>query len=158
MQLEDEIGRFLIDNNLTISTAESCTGGLLSSKLTDVPGSSNYITYNVVTYSNEIKNAVLKVTEYTLENFGAVSPECAREMVQGLKELTGSDICVATTGIAGPGGGTVQKPVGLCYAAVFYKDKINIEKILLDSDIPRKQMKELFANSALMLVKKVLHL
>lgn len=156
MNLEDEIGRFLIDNKLTISTAESCTGGLLSSKLTDVPGSSNYITYNVVTYSNDIKNKILNVTEYTLENFGAVSPECAREMAQGLKAITGSDICVATTGIAGPGGGTPQKPVGLCYAAVLYKDATTVERILLPPNTPRKQMKELFAQQALKLIQKVL--
>ncbi len=154
---EEEIGKILTDNNLTISTAESCTGGLLSSKLTDVPGSSNYITYNAVTYSNDIKNRILNVTEYTLQNYGAVSPECAKEMVQGLQALTGADICVSTTGIAGPGGGSPQKPVGLCYIAVLYKDKIEVKKILLSPDIPRKEMKEQFANQALELVKKVLY-
>ena len=155
---EAEIGEFLTCNKLTISTAESCTGGLLSSKLTDIPGSSNYVNYNVVTYSNKTKNKVLNVTEYTLENFGAVSPECAREMVQGLKNLTGADICVATTGIAGPGGGTPQKPVGLCYAAVMYNDIIEVERILLNPEIPRKEMKEHFAAHTLELIKKVLHL
>ncbi len=157
MSIEQEIGKFLIINNLTLSTAESCTGGLLSSKLTDISGSSNYITYNLITYSNNIKNKVLKVSEYTLENYGAVSPECAREMVQGLKTLTGSDVCVSTTGIAGPGGGSLQKPVGLCYAAVLYNDKIEIERFLFNSDIPRKEMKEKFTESTLYLIKKVLH-
>ncbi len=158
MSVEEEIGKYLISNKLTISTAESCTGGLLSSKLTDVPGSSNYVTYNVVTYSNAIKNSVLNVTEFTLENYGAVSPECAREMVQGLKALTGADICVSTTGIAGPGGGTPQKPVGLCYTAVLFKDNITVERILLAPDIPRKQMKEFFADKTLLFIKKILQL
>ncbi len=158
MSLEEEIGNYLIVNDLTISTAESCTGGLLSSKLTDVAGSSAYIKFNVVTYANEIKHSILKVSNETLETNGAVSPECAKEMVLGLKELTNADICVATTGIAGPGGGSIDKPVGLCYIATFYKDNILIEKILLNADLPRVKMKEEFANQALLLIKKTLHL
>lgn len=158
MSLEEEIGAYLIKNNLTISTAESCTGGLLSSKLTDVAGSSAYIKFNVVTYANEIKHSILKVSNETLNTKGAVSPECAKEMVIGLKELTNADICVATTGIAGPGGGSKDKPVGLCYISTLYKNNILIEKIILNSDIQRIKMKEEFAKMALLLIKKTLHL
>ncbi len=158
MSLEEDIGKYLIKNHLTISTAESCTGGLLSSKLTDVAGSSAYIKFNVVTYANEIKHSILKVSNETLNTKGAVSPECAKEMVLGLKELTNADICVATTGIAGPSGGSKDKPVGLCYISTLYKNNILIEKIILNSDIQRIKMKEEFAKMALLFIKKTLHL
>ena len=149
MKYEEEIGKILINKGLKISTAESCTGGLLSSKLTDVSGSSAYITLNLVTYANEAKHKILGVPKHTLDEFGAVSKECAYEMAEGLYKLTNSDICVSTTGIAGPTGGTPQKPVGLMYSAIYSKDKQKTFKILLDSKIPRKQMKEMFANEVL---------
>ena len=158
MIYEEEIGKILIQKGFTIAVAESCTGGLLSSRLTDVSGSSSYITLNLVTYANEAKHKMLGVSEDTLSNFGAVSRECAYEMAKGLFSLTGADICVSTTGIAGPGGGTPQKPVGLCYAAVMYNDIIEVERILLNPEIPRKEMKEHFAAHTLELIKKVLHL
>ena len=149
MIYEEEIGKILIQKGFTIAVAESCTGGLLSSRLTDVSGSSSYITLNLVTYANEAKHKMLGVSEDTLSNFGAVSRECAYEMAKGLFSLTGADICVSTTGIAGPTGGSNEKPVGLMYSAIYTKNKSQTYKILLDSDIQRIRMKELFVQEIL---------
>ena len=147
--MEKKIAEILIQKNLTISTAESCTGGLLSSKLTDISGSSAYITLNVVTYANEAKQRILGVSSDTLQNHGAVSEECAFEMAQGLYKLTNSDICVSTTGIAGPTGGSTEKPVGLMYSAIFTPNKHQVYKILLSPNIDRVTMKEKFAEAVL---------
>ena len=117
--MEQKIAEILIKKGLKIATTESCTGGLLSSKLTDVSGSSASIHLNLVTYANEAKHKMLGVSNETLENFGAVSEECAREMAEGLFKLTGADICVSTTGIAGPSGGSENKPVGLMNWAIY---------------------------------------
>ena len=113
MTLEEELGKYLIENNLTIATAESCTGGLLSSRLTDVSGSSEYVKLNFVTYANEAKHKILGVSWDILNNYGAVSEECAEAMANGLYAVTNCDIALCTTGIAGPTGGTKEKPVGL---------------------------------------------
>ena len=149
MNYAEEIGQLLIAKNLKISTAESCTGGLLSSYLTDVSGSSNYITLNLVTYSNAMKHKMLNVPDEILETKGAVSSECAFEMAKGLYELTSSDICVSTTGIAGPTGGTKDKPVGLMYSAIYTPDNYQIYKIIKPSETPRTKMKELFVEETL---------
>src|SRR5574344_531489 len=111
---EQILGKFLIENKLTCATAESCTGGLLSSRLTDVSGSSNYIKANFVTYSYKAKEDILGVKKETLDKYGAVSEECAKEMVQGLYKLTNCDLAIITTGIAGPLSDGI-KPVGLVY-------------------------------------------
>ena len=148
-RLENQIGEILISKNLTIATTESCTGGLLSSKLTDVSGSSAYIHLNLVTYANEAKHKMLGVSAETLENFGAVSEECSYEMAKGLQKLSGADICVSTTGIAGPTGGSKEKPVGLMYSTIFSKDRFKTYKIQLKSNIERVEMKELFTECVL---------
>ena len=121
MSLEEEVGKYLIDNSLTIATAESCTGGLLSSKLTDVSGSSEYVKLNFVTYANEAKHKILGVSWDILNNFGAVSEQCAQAMAEGLENVTGCDIALCTTGIAGPTGGTKEKPVGTVFMGCSYK-------------------------------------
>ena len=144
--ISEKLGKFLIENNLTISTVESCTGGLLSSKLTDVSGSSSYITLNLVTYSNDAKNKMLGVV---LDKEGAVSENCALQMAKGLFNLTHSDICVSTTGIAGPTGGTKDKPVGLMYSCIYTKNKTKLYKINVDSDLSRVEIKEKFAEIVL---------
>lgn len=149
INMENKIAEILIRKGLTISTAESCTGGLLSSKLTDISGSSSYIKLNVVTYANEAKHKILGVTLETLEKYGAVSEECALEMAKGLYKLTGSDICVSTTGIAGPTGGSKDKPVGLMYSAIYTEQKQQIYKILLSPNIDRISMKEKFTEAVL---------
>ncbi|MDD5361614.1 MAG: competence/damage-inducible protein A [Ignavibacteria bacterium] len=113
--LEDVAGRMLKERNLTLAAAESCTGGLLSGRITDIPGSSDYYIGGVCAYSNKIKTSVLGVSETTLENHGAVSENTAMEMASGIRLLFGSSIGISVTGIAGPGGGTEEKPVGLTY-------------------------------------------
>ena len=116
--LPEVLGKELLSRQQTIAFAESCTGGLASSMMTDVPGSSEYVKGSVVSYTNEVKNQVINVSKTTLSKKGAVSEEAALEMAKGTKELIGSDIAVSITGLAGPGGGTRKKPVGLVYIAV----------------------------------------
>ena len=149
MNYAEEIGKILLEKNLKISTTESCTGGLLSSKLTDISGSSAYITLNLVTYANEAKEKFIGVSPKTLAEKGAVSAECSYEMAKGLCSISKSDICVSTTGIAGPTGGTSNKPVGLMYSTIYSKDKSQTYKILFDSTTPRVKMKELFTEEVL---------
>ena len=149
MKHEELLGKFLIENKLTIATAESCTGGLLSSKLTDVSGSSEYIKLNFVTYANEAKHEVLGVSWDILNNYGAVSEECAHAMAEGLQNATGCDIALCTTGIAGPTGGTKEKPVGLIYIGLKYNNITTVKEVKLSPQLPRVQMKEEFANQAL---------
>ena len=156
MTLEEELGQILKEKKLTISTAESCTGGLVSSRLTDVSGSSDYVMLNFVTYANEAKNKVLGVSWDILDNFGAVSEECAQAMAEGLYNATGCDVALCTTGIAGPTGGSEQKPIGLCYISVKYKGIVTIKEIRLPSNLERVQMKELFADEALKLAISII--
>ena len=145
----EAIAKYLIENNLRISTTESCTGGLLSSKFTDVSGSSAFVHLNFVTYSNEAKNKILGVKTETLEKFGAVSRECAFEMASGLMNVTGADICISTTGIDGPTGGSKEKPVGLMYSCICTKDKTEVFKVNLPPDTPRIEMKSKFADAVI---------
>ena len=146
MNYAEEIGKILTKKDLKISTAESCTGGLLSSKLTDVSGSSAYITLNIVTYANEAKNKILGVI---LDEEGAVSENCALQMAKGLYKLTKSDICVSTTGIAGPTGGSIHKPVGLMYSTIFTKNKNKTYKVQVDETLNRKDIKDQFSEIVL---------
>ena len=151
MTLEEQLAKILIENKLTIATAESCTGGLLSSRLTDVSGSSNYTKLNFVTYANKAKHQILDVSWDILNNYGAVSEECAEAMANGLQKITGCNIALCTTGIAGPTGGTKEKPVGLVYISIKYNNIVTIKEIKLDSKTPRIEMKRLFADEALKL-------
>ncbi len=116
--IEVEIGKLLRGKKLTLAVAESCTGGLLASLITDVPGSSDYFLGGVVAYSNAVKERVLGVPREILDTVGAVSPECARAMAEGVRKLLGADLALSTTGIAGPTGATPAKPVGLVYIAL----------------------------------------
>lgn len=116
--LEISTGRLLAAEKLTIACAESCTGGLLTSRLTDVAGSSAYVKGSIVSYSNEIKERLVGVRSDTLAGYGAVSEQTAGEMAEGIRRVIEADIGVGVTGIAGPDGGTPQKPVGLVYIAV----------------------------------------
>ena len=108
----------LRDKKLTVATAESCTGGYISKRLTDVAGSSEVFGCGVVSYANETKERLLGVKPETLQTHGAVSPETAREMAEGVRRISGADIGISATGVAGPGGGTAQKPVGLVYLGI----------------------------------------
>lgn len=121
----------LKENGFTITTAESCTGGLLSGALVSVSGASDVFKEGFVTYSNEAKQKHLGVKAETLEEFGAVSEETAREMAEGAAVRTGADTAIAITGIAGPGGGTAEKPVGLVYIGIYVKGKTKTVKYLI---------------------------
>jgi len=118
MRIEERLKEVLVQRRLTIAVAESCTGGLLASRITDVPGSSEYFRGGIVAYQNDIKERLLRVPARVLETVGAVSAETARAMAHGARKLLSSDIGVGITGIAGPGGGSPEKPVGLVYIAV----------------------------------------
>ena len=120
--LEEIVGRLLTEQGLTIAVAESCTGGLIAHRLTNVPGSSAYFIGGVVAYSNEVKEQVLGVSGETISAFGAISEETAREMARGARRLFDTDVAISATGIAGPTGGTPQKPVGLVYVALSTQD------------------------------------
>jgi len=116
--MEVAVGRLLRERGATVAVAESCTGGLIASRITDVPGASDYLVAGVVAYANEAKMEIVGVPEGVLREHGAVSEPCARAMAEGVRARAGTDYAIATTGIAGPGGGTREKPVGLVYVAV----------------------------------------
>ena len=121
MKYEERVVKLLKEKGLILATAESCTGGLIAKRITDVSGSSSVFECGVVSYSNRIKQEILGVSAQTLRQYGAVSEECAREMVKGVLKLSGADLAVAVTGIAGPESDNTNKPVGLVYIA--FSDK-----------------------------------
>jgi len=125
--LEETVGSLLTEKNLKLATAESCTGGLLADRITDIPGASSYFLQGLVTYHNDAKKNLLGVKEETLQTYGAVSKETAGEMCAALRIMSGADINVSITGIAGPGGGSSDKPVGTVFIGIADKNEINIE-------------------------------
>ena len=128
MELAEEINALLKARKLTLATAESCTGGGIAACITAIPGSSECFKGGVVAYSNEVKSSVLHVKPETLERYGAVSQNTVSEMARGVQALMGTDCAIATSGIAGPGGGTPNKPVGTIWIAVAYKNEISFFK------------------------------
>lgn len=152
--LENCIGKLLTRHGKTISTAESCTGGLVASMITSVPGASGYFLGSVVSYANSVKQGVLGVSEDILKNHGAVSSECVGAMAEGVRRLTGTDFAVATSGIAGPGGGSDEKPVGLVWIGVSSEAGTETFRLVFNSD--RKRNIERFASSALYKIFKKL--
>lgn len=150
--LESCIGKLLKQHGKTISTAESCTGGLIASMITSVPGSSEYYLGSVVSYANSVKQEVLGVPSEIIQEFGAVSSECVGAMAEGVRKLTGTDFSVATSGIAGPGGGSDEKPVGLVWIGVSSQSGTQTFKLTFNSD--RKRNIERFASSALYKILK----
>ena len=126
----DKLHKKLIKKKTTISVAESCTGGLLSSKLTKLSGSSKYFKMGLITYSNNAKINILKVKKNIIDNHGAVSQECCKSMVENLSKLSKSKINISITGVAGPEGGTKYKPVGLVFIGIKKGNKILIIKNL----------------------------
>ncbi len=149
--LEYALVKALMEKHLTVSTAESCTGGLVSQMITKVSGASEVFGFGVCTYANEAKIKLLGVNEKTLEKYGAVSEQTACEMAKGVKALSGSDIAVSLTGIAGPAGATDEKPVGLVYLGVAVKDRVYAKKLLLaQHKAPeREYIRKLAAKNAL---------
>lgn len=129
-QVAEQVGARLIQRGWWIGAAESCTGGLLISTLTDVPGSSRYVAGGIISYSNALKQALLGVSESTLLTYGAVSEPTAHEMALGALRRLNVDLALSVTGIAGPGGGTPEKPVGLVYIGVALRES-NAERVVV---------------------------
>ena len=146
---EQLVADILLAQEKTVSVAESCTGGLVSSLLTDISGSSKYTFANFVTYSNDAKHKYLGVKHETLDVYGAVSPQVAIEMAEGLLKNTGADYALATTGIAGPTGGSDTKPVGLIYIGVACGSKSLAFKHNANPVLDRTLIKADFAHCAL---------
>ena len=154
--LEAVVGRLLTAKRKTISVAESCTGGLVSKRLTDVPGSSRYVSLNVVTYSNQSKQELLKVPSDLLEKFGSVSQETARSMAEGVQLASGADIGLSITGIAGPDGGTDEKPVGLVYIGICTDEFTTVRRYNYPSHLSRLDIRQRTSSDALNLVRQYL--
>lgn len=152
--LHQVVAEMLIDLDCSISLAESCTGGLIASSLTEVPGISSVFHSGIVCYSNESKHQYLGVKEETLDRYGAVSRECATEMLEGLICNNRTRVAVATTGIAGPGGGTEEKPVGLVYVGVAVDGEFEVKELHLHGD--RQRIQRYAVSLALEMVRKML--
>ncbi len=152
--LSAEVGRLLNEHGKTVATAESCTGGLIGHLITEVPGSSSYFKGGIIAYSNEVKEGVLGVSGETLATVGAVSAACAAEMARGARLLLGVDIAVSVTGIAGPGGGTPKKPVGLTYIHLSASDCEYGERHMWRGT--RAENKRASARAALLLIRRYL--
>ena len=150
--MQEAAGRALLNKGLSVATAESCTGGLVAARLVDFPGISASLREAHVTYANEAKIRYCGVSPETLAAHGAVSPEVAREMAEGLRAKSGADIAVSTTGIAGPDGGTPEKPVGLVYAACAAPDGTEVAELRLTGD--RQRIRSLAALRALDMVRR----
>ena len=152
--IEEKCVELLLERKLTLTTAESCTGGMVASRIVDVPGSSGTLMQGIVTYSNEAKEKYLGVKHETLKEFGAVSSETAEEMALGAVWVAGADVGIATTGIAGPGGGTPEKPVGLVYIACCIKTCVRVKKLNLSGS--RKEIRSKAADEVLTLLCEML--
>ena len=150
-KMEVVVGGLLLSARKRLSVAESLTGGLVADRLTSVPGSSQYFDAGFVTYSNQSKTAILGVSKSMIERSGAVSMEAALAMAKGARELTGSHLAISTTGIAGPGGGSVEKPVGLVYIAVDSSTRNRVERFTFPEG--RLQIKKFAAQAALNMIR-----
>jgi len=150
--LEMSVVNLLEKNELTISTAESCTGGLLAGRLINVPGVSDVYKEGFITYTNKAKRKTLGVNKSTLKKYGAVSEQTAKEMAVGAALAADTDISISVTGIAGPDGGTNEKPVGLVYVGVCIKDIVHVEEFRFSGD--RASVREQTVISALGLLRK----
>jgi PncC family amidohydrolase len=153
-KLLKDIGNLLRKKALTVSVAESCTGGLIGSFLTSLPGSSDYFKGGIIAYSNEIKTALLSVSPQTIKKFGAVSSEAVREMAHGVKKLLKTDIGLSSSGIAGPTGGSEKKPVGTVALGVDIPQKIITNMVHLEGD--RTDIRKLATIRVLEMLKTLL--
>ena len=129
MTLEEQVVKTLSQKGLVLATAESCTGGLIAKRITDVSGSSSVFNCGIISYSNEIKEKVLGVQRKTLETYGAVSEQTVREMVKGVLRVSGADVAVSVSGIAGPNSDNTLKPVGLIFLAVSNGKNIRVKQL-----------------------------
>lgn len=158
--LQEKVVEKLRAKGIKLATAESCTGGLISERITAVSGASEVFDCGVFSYSNEIKHKVLGVSEETLSVLGAVSPETAMQMAEGVRRLADADLAVSTTGIAGPTGGTPEKPVGLVFCGICTKDKTYAIKLLLGGKInntnSRSYIRKLTSDAVLFTILSIL--
>ena len=152
--MEKIVGNLLLENNLKLAVAESCTGGMICQKITNTPGSSTYLLGGVVSYSNSLKSIYLGVSTALLEKHGAVSREVAEEMAVGVRAKSGADIGLAVTGIAGPDGGSEEKPVGTVYIAIATSEENWVTKFHFHGD--RNEIREITTQSGLDLIRKYL--
>ena len=150
MTLEEKVVNKLIEKGYTITTAESCTGGLISASIVNVPGASSVFHQGFVTYANEAKHKELGVKNKTLKKYGAVSKQTAKQMAKGAAKHAGADVAVAVTGIAGPGGGTEEKPVGTVYIGCYVGGEVVVKHYQFQGT--RKQIRGLTVKNALALV------
>ena len=154
-KFSQKIVKLLVKNRLKISVAESCTGGLLSSTITSISGSSKVFTLGLVTYSNESKIKILKISKNIIKNYGSVSYETCLSMVKNLNKISKTNISVSITGIAGPKGGTKQKPVGLVFIGIKKGNKTLIKKYLFKNN-KRSLIQKSTVKEALKLIQKII--
>lgn len=152
MKIEESVGRMLAKKRLTLAVAESCTGGLIANRITDVSGSSRYFVMGVVTYSNEAKTRLIGVPNGLIAKHGAVSRQVALRMADAVRHLAAADIGIGVTGIAGPTGGTTDKPVGLVYIALVAAKKRVVKKFHFKGS--RKSIKSQASHAALELIRR----
>ncbi|MBW1676531.1 MAG: CinA family protein [Deltaproteobacteria bacterium] len=150
--LEQEVAGLLVSQKMTIAVAESCTGGLICHRLTNISGSSDYLERGVVTYSNRSKIELLGVPGQVIKEHGAVSEACVRAMATGIKRLAGTDLGLSVSGIAGPTGGTAEKPVGTVYMALAWNEDVECWKYLFGGS--RGEIKQKASEQALMQIRK----
>ena len=153
-QLESRVGRCLIERQWTVATAESCSGGLIAHRLTNIPGASSYFLGGIVAYSNSVKTAMLGVDPEDLARYGAVSEPVARQMAEGVRQRLAADCALAVTGIAGPSGGTLDKPVGLVFIALAAPGVDRVTRNLFEGS--REDIKAQTADQALRMLLEYL--
>ena len=155
MKFESRIIQYLIENKITVATAESCTGGLLAAAFTSYPGVSAIYQHGVITYSNEAKNKLLKISPKTLLRNGAVSRQVCAQMCFNLAKSSKCQLTLATTGVAGPGGGTKTKPVGLVYVGVCYQKTIYIKKLQFSLKLSRLKIQKGTVKECFEMIKEI---
>ncbi len=153
--MEEKLVTLLREKNMTITTAESCTGGMVASKIINVSGASYVMNEGFITYANSAKETYCGVKRETLDKYGAVSSEVALEMAEGVAKKTGADVAVSVTGIAGPDGGSEEKPVGLVYIGCYCNGKSSFEQHLFEGD--RFSVREKSATAAISLAVKMVN-
>jgi len=146
----------LIRNKITISVAESCTGGMIASEITSVPNSSNIFNLGLVTYSNQSKEKLLKIKKQNLKKYGAVSSQICKDMIENLFKISKTDICISTTGIAGPSGGSKLKPVGLVYIGIKFKKISKIYMYNFNKKLERNKIQKKTVNTAFNLLDQII--
>ena len=157
MSVESKTIQLLLDQQISVSTAESCTRGLLASRFTSQAGISQIYQSGLITYSNEAKIKHLKVSPSSLKRHGAVSRQVCSQMCFNLHKITRSDLTFATTGVAGPGGGTKSKPVGLVYVGIYYQKNIHVAQLSFSSRMTRLQIQKGTVKECFLMASEIIH-